>query len=391
MIAATLNVNAALQSILPQLPKDTTFIVKRMDPTVFTIIAYSLTSDTLSAVDLKDIALYQITPLLTPIPGVARIEVQGGAVAEIQVLVDPIKLDAFGFALTDVATAITNANSLTALGKVEDYHKLYLVMSNNTMSESEQIRDTVVRADQRSVVRVRDVAEVRDGTLKEWVRTFADRKIAVLFQIYMQPDGNAVEIAQQVHDKLDKFSRTLPAGVHLANWYDQSVLVIQSAKTVRDAVLIGLFLSAIVLFLFLRSLSTILVAVLVVPATLLSFGDAALAHGPELQHHDARRHRRSRRPDHRRRDRHGRAHRPPCRCARCPGGPGSRARGRPARRQGIHAAADGIEPRDHDRVRPAGIPWRAGRRLCQGAVDYHGMRARRFLSHGRFRGANPVP
>ena len=118
MIAATLNVNAALQSILPQLPKDTTFIVKRMDPTVFTIIAYSLTSDTLSPVDLKDIALYQITPLLTPIPGVARVEVQGGAVAEIQVLVDPIKLDAFGLALTDVATAVTNANSLTALGKV---------------------------------------------------------------------------------------------------------------------------------------------------------------------------------------------------------------------------------------------------------------------------------
>jgi multidrug efflux pump subunit AcrB len=270
MIAATLNVNAALQSILPQLPKETQFIVKRMDPNVFTIIAYSLTSDTLSPVDLKDIALYQITPLLTPIPGVARVEVQGGAVAEIQVLVDPLKLDAFGLALTDVSTAITNGNSLTALGKVEDFHKLYLVMSNNTMNESEQIRDTVVRADPRSVVRVRDVAEVVDGTLKEWVRTFADRKVAVLFQIYEQPDGNAVDIAGQVRDKLNEFAKTLPAGVRLANWYDQSVLVVQSAKTVRDAVLIGLLLSAVVLFLFLRSWSTILVAVIVVPATLLS-------------------------------------------------------------------------------------------------------------------------
>jgi len=177
-----------------------------MDPNVFTIIAYSLTSDTLSPVDLKDIALYQITPLLTPIPGVARVEVQGGAVAEIQVLVDPLKLDAFGLALTDVSTAITNGNSLTALGKVEDFHKLYLVMSNNTMNESEQIRDTVVRADPRSVVRVRDVAEVVDGTLKEWVRTFADRKVAVLFQIYEQPDGNAVDIAGQVRDKLNEFA-----------------------------------------------------------------------------------------------------------------------------------------------------------------------------------------
>src|SRR6202521_1956516 len=270
MIAATLNVNAALQSILPSLPKDTTFVVKRMDPTVFTIIAYSLTSDTLSPVDLKDIALYQITPLLTPIPGVARIEVQGGAVAEIQVLVDPVKLDAFGLALTDVATAVTNANSLQALGKVEDFHKLYLVMSNNTMSEAEQIRDTVVRADPRSLVRVRDVADVRDGTLKEWVTPLADGKAAVWFQVYEQPDGNAVEIAAQVRDKLADFAKTLPRGVRLANWYDQSVLVVQSAKSVRDAVLIGLALSGIVLFVFLRSWSTILVAVLVVPATLLT-------------------------------------------------------------------------------------------------------------------------
>src|SRR6202521_1771936 len=270
MIAATLNVNAALQSILPSLPKDTTFVVKRMDPTVFTIIAYSLTSDTLSPVDLKDIALYQITPLLTPIPGVARIEVQGGAVAEIQVLVDPVKLDAFGLALSDVATAITNANSLQALGKVEDFHKLYLVMSNNTMSEAEQIRETVVRADPRSLVRVRDVADVRDGTLKEWVTTLADGKVAVLFQVYAQPDGNVVEIAGQVRDKLADFAKTLPQGVRLSNWYDQSVLVIQSAKSVRDAVLIGLALSAIVLFVFLRSWSTILVAVLVVPAVLLT-------------------------------------------------------------------------------------------------------------------------
>ena len=67
------------------------------------------------------------------------------------------------------------------------------------------------------------------------MRTFADRKIAVLFQIYEQPDGNAVEIAQQVRDKLAEFAKTLPAGVRLSNWYDQSVLVVQSAKTVRDA------------------------------------------------------------------------------------------------------------------------------------------------------------
>jgi multidrug efflux pump subunit AcrB len=100
----------------------------------------------------------------------------------------------------------------------------------------------------------------------QWVRVVEDGKNAVLFQVYEQPDGNAVQIAGLVRDKLAAFK--WPDGVNVANWYDQSTLVVESAGSVRDAVLIGLVLSGIVLFLFLRSWRVILVAVLVVPATL---------------------------------------------------------------------------------------------------------------------------
>jgi len=88
----------------------------------------------------------------------------------------------------------------------------------------------------------------------------------VLFNIYQQPDGNAVQIAQDVKAKLA--SVRLPPGVKLINWYDQSELVTQSLASVRDAVLIGLMLAAAVLLFFLRSWRVTLVAVIVVPATL---------------------------------------------------------------------------------------------------------------------------
>jgi multidrug efflux pump subunit AcrB len=130
------------------------------------------------------------------------------------------------------------------------------------------VKDVVVRSDARSVARVRHVAGVNDGVVPQWVRVVEDGKNAVLFQVYEQPDGNAVQIAAAVRDRLASFK--WPDGVNVANWYDQSTLVVESAGSVRDAVLIGLALSGMILFLFLRSWRVILVALLAVPATLLT-------------------------------------------------------------------------------------------------------------------------
>jgi multidrug efflux pump subunit AcrB len=113
---------------------------------------------------------------------------------------------------------------------------------------------------------VRDVATVQNGVVPQWTHVVEDGKPAVLFNVYEQPDGNAVQIAGAVRTKLAGFK--LPAGVHLLNWYDQSELVTQSAGSVRDAVLIGLVLAGLVLILFLRSWRVTLIAVLIVPATL---------------------------------------------------------------------------------------------------------------------------
>jgi CzcA family heavy metal efflux pump len=266
MTAATLQVDTALSHIMSSLPPGTTSITRRMEPTVFPIIAYALTSDKVSITDLRDLVKFQITPLLTTVPGLAKVDMVGGADAEVQVLVDPHKLDAYGLSESDLVTALTTSNVLQAMGRLEDHNKLYIVISNSNLIDIEQVRDVVLRSDSHSVVKIRDVAEVKDGTVPQWVRVVEDGKNAVLFQVYEQPDGNAVQIAGLVRDKLATFK--WPDGVTVANWYDQSTLVVESAGSVRDAVLIGLVLSGIVLFLFLRSWSVILVAVLIVPATL---------------------------------------------------------------------------------------------------------------------------
>jgi len=277
-----------------------------MEPTVFPIIAYGLTSDKFTVTELRDLVKFQIIPLLTTVPGLAKVDMVGGADAEVQVMVDPHKLDAYGMSLSDVVSALTAANVLQAIGRLEDHNKLYIVISNSKFVETDQVRDVVLRSDAHSVVRIRDVAEVKDGTVPQWIRVVEDGKNAVLFQVYEQPDGNAVQIAGLVRDKLAAFkwpeASTSRTGTTRARWSSNR------PPACADAVLIGLVLSGIVLFLFLRNWRIILVALLIVPATLLTTVLLLQALGQSFNIMDARRHRGGRRPHHRRHHRHGGAH-----------------------------------------------------------------------------------
>lgn len=270
MVATSLQIDAAIARVLPSLPAGTAYGVKRMDPTTFPIIAYGLTSDSVSPTALRDLAQYRIVPLLSAIPGVARVDALGGAQQEIEVAVDSHRLDNDGLAIADVTAALGAANLLNAVGRIEDHHKLYLVVAHQTLTTLAQIRAVPVKAGPNGIVRVGDIADVTDGTVPAWIKVDEDGRAAVLFQVYQQPDGNSVQIAGDVRQKLADFAPQMPKGVKLAAWYDQSELVTQSAASVRDAILIGLVLAAIVLFVFLRNWRTTLVAMLVVPATLAS-------------------------------------------------------------------------------------------------------------------------
>ena len=266
MTASTLLIGAAIQQVLPSLPAGTSYGVRRMDPTVFPIISYALTATALSPVALRDLAQFQIVPLLSAIPGLAHVGVQGGNTAEVQVLADPQRLAAYGLALADLSTALAAGNVLSSGGRVQDHGKLFLVLSDRSLAGAEDVGRVVLRADPAGIVRVRDVATVIDGVMPQYVGVEEDGYPAVLFNVYEQPDGNAVQIAKAVRDRLASFK--LPAGVTLVNWYDQSELVTQSVASVRDAVLIGLVLAGVVLLAFLGSLRMTLIAVIVVPATL---------------------------------------------------------------------------------------------------------------------------
>src|SRR5437764_484559 len=268
MVSAMLQAQSEVNKILPTLPAGTTFNVERMDPTVFPVIAYSLTSNSQSLVELRDLALYTLRPALSTVQGVARVGVQGGRTEEYRVTVDPDKLQSFHMTLNEVATALSASNVLVAVGKLEQYNKLYLVISDTRFKKFEEIEHTVLRSTPDGVVLLEDVATIEHSTEPQWTRVTADGRDAVIFQVYQQPGGNTVRIADGIKTKLEQIAKQIPERVKIANWYDQSDLIVASARSTRDAVLIGIALASLVVVLFLRNWKVTLIAALTVPTVL---------------------------------------------------------------------------------------------------------------------------
>src|SRR2546425_1014607 len=268
MVSAMLQCQSQVNKILPSLPPGSAFEVERMDPTVFPVIAYSLTSDSRSLVELRDLALYTLRPALSTVAGVARVGVQGGRVEEYRVTVDPDKLQSFKMTLAEVASALSASNVLVAVGRLEQYSKLYLVVSDTRFQKFEQIEHTVLRSTPDGGVLLDDVARVEHSSEPQWIRVTADGHDAVLFQVYQQPSGNTVDIAHGIKAKLREIRKQIPEGVKIADWYDQSDLILASEHSTRDAILIGMVLAAFVLLIFLRDWKVTLIATLTVPAVL---------------------------------------------------------------------------------------------------------------------------
>jgi CzcA family heavy metal efflux pump len=268
MDLALQRVEAALTRSQSSLPPGVVFDVRRMDPTVFPVAAYSLTSARATPVELRRFADRVLAPQLSTINGVARVTAQGGAAGEYRIETDPAKLWSFGLSLDDVATAVTGANVLAASGRIEDQGKLLLVLTDSRLSDPRQIADVVVKTVNGTVVRVRDVAEVKAAPAPQWIRVTADGRDAVLVNVYQQPGGNTVQIATAVRQAFAKSRAQGPADMQVKAWYDQSDLILESASSLRNAIVIGVLLAALVLLVFLRDWKVTLAAVVAVPVTL---------------------------------------------------------------------------------------------------------------------------
>src|SRR5215472_10456199 len=263
-------VDAALAKVEPTLPPGTKIQSHRLTFASFPILGYSLTSDTVPQTQLWEIATYDVAPRLNRLSGVAMVLVQGSQEPEIHIVPDPAKLVTTSITVTDLLEAVKKTNLIDSPGLFERNHQLVLGLVNAQARAPEDLAQIVIKNTPAGIpVRIGDVASVQRAVKPVYTIVRADGKQAVLLSISRQPDSNTVEVADEVHQEVESIRRSLPAGIHLENFYDQSGIVRASIKSVRDAILLGLLLSASVVIWFLRDWGSSVVAGLVIPVTLL--------------------------------------------------------------------------------------------------------------------------
>jgi CzcA family heavy metal efflux pump len=262
-------VNAAIARVQPTLPSTATITTNRLTFAAFPIAGYSVTSANIPPTRLWQLATYTMKPRLNRLPGVSTIVVQGGQEPEFQIQPDPEKLVESQITVPNLLDAIAKSNLIDSPGLIEQNHQLVLSLVSGQVHSLEEIGGIVAKTTTGGApIRIRDVATVSNSVKPVYTVVTANGNPAVLLNVYRQPDSNTVAVAEGVHRAIDNLRRTLPAGIKIEPFYDQSDLVSASMKSVRDAILIGVLLAAIILVLFLRDWGTSLVAGLVIPVTM---------------------------------------------------------------------------------------------------------------------------
>ena len=262
-------VDSALATVATELPPTAKIESHRLTFASFPIIGYSLTSDSVPQNRLWEMATYDIAPRLNRMTGVATVVVQGGQEPEFQITPSPARLLAASATVTDILNAVKATNLVDSPGLFERNHQLVIGLVNGQARNADELANIVIKTTQAGIpVRIGNVASVQESVKPIYTIVRADGKPAVLLNINRQPDSNTVAVANEVHAEIDRIRSGLPPGIHITPFYDQSGIVQDSIKSVRDAIFLGLLLSAIVLIVFLHDWGSSLVAGLVIPVTI---------------------------------------------------------------------------------------------------------------------------
>ena len=281
MVDATQAVQGGMASLLPHLPQGTTFEVRRADPTtMFPTIGFGLTSKVRDQASLRQFAELKLQPVLLGVPGVAKVEVLGGSPREFAVDVDPARLGALNLTLADVAQSLASANSVTGIGRIEDRHRLYLVMVANPLGTPEELARAPIKIGNQAgagVVTLGQVATVRPTEEPRFTKVTADGRNAVLVNVHQGMSADTIAIVDDVQARLK--AANIPNDISVTPYYDQSELVREAARSVAEAILLGAVLAGFILFLFLRSWRLMVITGLMLPAVLAAASMALLAFG----------------------------------------------------------------------------------------------------------------
>jgi CzcA family heavy metal efflux pump len=258
--------SAAVSHTRSLLPSDTAIDTALLTTGTFPIVDISMSSKIRSLPELTDIANYDLVPSLHRIDGTYRVEVIGGKYREFVVRLDPARMLQHDMSPGDVVAGLSKNNVIASAGRMNESHRMLLTVVTTDLHQAEQIAALPLTAAGGQPVRVSDVGSVELGITEDYIRAACENGAAVLVGISRRPSGSTEQVAAQARQILAEFRRRYP-DVQYSISYDQSDLVVESIKSVRDAIVLGLALAVLVVLAFTMSPLSALIAAIVVPCT----------------------------------------------------------------------------------------------------------------------------
>lgn len=272
-------VQAQLTNVRGSLPATLTFEVERLTPTAFPVVTFNL-SGAASPTELRELADFVVRPALARVPGVGLVQVLGGDVREVEVVVDPDRASALRLKPTDLAARLRGEVAFGAVGRLEaDRQLLPLLVSGEVHGVEQLERVPIALSDTGVGVPLADVARVFEGAVDRTSGVGGPGGETVLLSVSRAEGASTPDVVRGVQAAAAEVAKSFPSGVTLRPVYDQATLVEDSAHSVRDAILVGVLLCLVVLGVSLRDVRAGLVAASTVPLVLAaSFVVMRLAH-----------------------------------------------------------------------------------------------------------------
>ena len=261
------SINAA-RSNLPTMPSNPTY--RKVNPAGAPIMILAISSDVLTRTQLYDAASTVLAQKISQLSGVGEVIVGGGALPAVRVDVIPDALNRVGLTMTDVRTALAAANAFMPKGQVENGGQYWLIGASDQLRRSEDYKSLIVARRADKIIRLSDVAEVKDGP--EDVRTTAisDGKPAVLLIVFRSPGANIIETVDQVKEMLPQLRSWLPESADLGLRLDRSLTIRASLREVEKSLALSMALVVLVTFLFLRNGRATAIPAVAAPVSLLA-------------------------------------------------------------------------------------------------------------------------
>lgn len=235
------------------------------------IFFVGLRADSTSLMDLRDMAEWQVQPLIMATNGVAQVTIIGGDYKQFQVLADPYKMRAYHVSMDELAQVCATMSDNSSGSVIREYGNEYAVRGIARTADTNEMAQTLVKMDNGEPVFVGDVARVTIAPAQKFGYGSENGQPAVVMSITKQPDANTLKVTEQIEKNLAALQKSLPADVNVdTHIFRQSDFIRTSVSNVERALIEGSILVVIILFLFLGNFRTTLISLLAIPLSLLA-------------------------------------------------------------------------------------------------------------------------